>query len=334
MNTNKNIILVRGWDCSLQEYKEAWDDGRLLTAQIETSNLCDLMCEYCFREELGLPAKRRLPGEMTITETLQLIDQLADLGTKTINIIGAGEPTLDPGFEEIVHYISQYGIVPVVFTHGGTIDERLVDVLKDTNSSVIIKVNSFHAEVQDALVGRKGYSAKRDRGLKLLLSAGFASPGIDSQGRPYHTCLGIDSVICQENKDDILDIFRYCRMHNIMPLIKTFIPAGRTKERTDMEISLQEYIALARKVQEIDEKEFGIMYDRFVPYLGSVPCTQNGRASIYVTILGDIFECPGQQHRYGNVKTVAVKETFAKIREEEKNFNFGCPPRIEYWRKK
>ena len=83
----KNVVLLRGWDFKPSDYQEAWKNGRLLTAQIETSNLCDLACEYCFREELGAKSKKRLPGEISVEDTKQAIDDLIDLGSKTINII-------------------------------------------------------------------------------------------------------------------------------------------------------------------------------------------------------------------------------------------------------
>src|SRR3989338_157279 len=324
----KNVVLLRGWDFKPSDYQEAWKNGRLLTAQIETSNLCDLACEYCFREELGAKSKKRLPGEISVEDTKQVIDDLIDLGSKTINIIGAGEPTVDLAFPELLDYIAEKQVIPVVFTHGGRLTESLIDKLQETNSSVIIKVNSFNPAVQDQLVNRYGYTEKRDRDLRLLIEAGFNQPRDNHQTR-----LGIDSVVCQDNKTEILDIHKYCRNNNIMPLIKTFIPAGRTKDRTDIEISMREFLELSKQVRDIDRKEYGIQYQRLIPYLGGVPCTQCGKASMYVTILGDIFECPGQQSSYGNIGDTSVREAFQKIRDEQENYNFGCPPRISYWKR-
>ena len=249
----KNVVLLRGWDFKPSDYQEAWKNGRLLTAQIETSNLCDLACEYCFREELGAKSKKRLPGEISVEDTKQVIDDLIDLGSKTINIIGAGEPTVDLAFPELLDYIAEKQVIPVVFTHGGKLTESLIDKLQKTNSSVIIKVNSFNPAVQDQLVNRYGYTEKRDRDLRLLIEAGFNQPRDNHQTR-----LGIDSVVCQDNKTEIPDIHKYCRDNNIMPLIKTFIPAGRTKDRTDMEISMQEFLDISKQVREIDRKEYGI----------------------------------------------------------------------------
>jgi MoaA/NifB/PqqE/SkfB family radical SAM enzyme len=326
--TNKEAVLMQGWHFNEKDYFEAWQSKRLLTAQIELSNLCDLKCEYCFREEKGFGKRQRLPGEISVDETKGIIDDVASLGCRAINIIGAGEPTVDPALEEILHYISNKGIISVLATHGARIDENLARVLEETNSSVVIKVNSFNSELQDRMVGRRGYSEKRNKALDLLIKNGFNS----STGK-YQTRLAINSVVCKANKDEALSIFRYCRKNNIMPIMGTFIPAGKTKDRTDMEISMQEFIELSKEARKIDDEEFGIRYQRLLPYLGGVPCTQCGKASLYVTILGDIFECSGQLKKYGNFKETSIKEVFAKIREEQSNTDFSCLPRRLYWEK-
>lgn len=326
--TNREIVLVQGWYFKEEDYLEAWQSKKLLTAQIELSNLCDLKCEYCFREEKGFGKRHRLPEEISVEETKKIIDNVASLGCKAINVIGAGEPTVDPALGEILHYISDKGIIPILATHGARIDEGLANVLEETNSSVVIKVNSFNSELQDKMVGRIGYSEKRNNALNLLIEKGFNSPSDKSQTR-----LAINSVVCRANKDEALSIFRYCRENNIMPIMGTFIPAGKTKDRTDMEISMQEFLDLSRDVRKIDEEEFGIKYERLLPYLGGVPCTQCGKASMYVTILGDIYECPGQLKKYGNVKETSIKDAFARIREEQNNQDFTCLPRKLYWEK-
>ena len=93
-----------------------------------------------------------------------------------------------------------------------------------------------------------------------------------------------------------------------------------------------EFIELSKKVREIDRVDYGIEYSQLIPYLGGVPCTQCSKSSIYITILGDIFECPGQQRNYGNIKNVKISDAFEKIMAEQANYNFSCPPRITYWK--
>jgi len=323
----KNILL-KGWGFTPQEIENAWNCGKLLNASIETSNICDLNCEYCFRQETDQITKKRLPGEISLEQTYKIIDDVTELGAKSIYIIGAGEPLLDDNLKNILKYIAEKNIIPIISTNGSQINEKWIRVFQKYNVSIVIKLNSFNSAFQDELANRKGYAKKRDKGLSLLLKAGFNKPIKD---KDYQTRLAINSIVCQKNKKEILDIFKYCRDNNIMPIMSTFIPAGKTEHCTDLEISLKEFLELSKKTRKLDKK-YGINYKRLLPYLGGVPCSQNGKASIYITILGDIYECPGQQHDYGNINSTSVKKVFNKIKEDEANFDFGCPPRITYWK--
>lgn len=323
----KNLVLLNGWNFTPVDYEKTWREGKLLTAQIELSNMCDLLCEYCFRAEQGIMSKKRLPNEISVNETISIIDAIDSLEVKAINIIGAGEPTIDPVLIDVVKYISNKNIIPIISTHGARLTENLVSELYANNASVIIKVNSFNPVLQDKLVNRNDYAKKRDKGIRLLIEAGF-----NKQTAYYQTRLGINSIVLQENKDEIFEIHKYCRLNNIMPIMSTFIPAGRTKDRTDMEISQYEFIEISKKVRDIDREQHKIEYQRLIPYLGGVPCTQCSKSSIYVNILGDIFECPGQQKKYGNIKDISIEKAFENIKKDQENYDFSCPPRMNYWK--
>jgi MoaA/NifB/PqqE/SkfB family radical SAM enzyme len=321
-----NIPLLKGWDFKPSDYAKAWEQGTLLTAQIENTNICNCDCEYCFRG--GNPPDNgiRFGNEISREQLTDAIDEMANLGVKTINIIGAGEPLMDTGLEGLLAHISSLGITPVLATNGSRITPELVRAFEQYQTSVILKLNSLNPELQNRLVRRSWFAEKRDYGLRLLLEAGFNQPGEN-----YRTRLGINSIVFQENKGEILDILRFCRNRNIMPVMSTFIPAGRTKDRTDQEVSMSEFIEIAKKARRMDAEEFGIRYNRLLPYLGGVPCTQCGKSSIYLTISGDIFDCPGQLHSYGNIRDTTITEAFNKNRTINDNPQFSCPPRLDYW---
>lgn len=323
-----NIPLIRGWDFEPNEYAEVCKRGRLLTAQIENTNICNCDCEYCFRGGSPLDRETRFRDEISREQLLESINEMSGLGAKTINIIGAGEPLMDEGLEGLLAHISNLGIIPVIATNGSMISPDIVKAFEQYQTSVIIKLNTLNPELQNKLVRRNWFAEKRDYGIKLLLEAGFNQPH-----KNYRTRLGINSIVFQENKGEILDILRFCRDNNLMPVMSTFIPAGRTKEKTDQEVSINEFIDIAKKAQKLDADEYGIRYDRLLPYLGGVPCTQCGKSSIYLTISGDIFDCPGQLHYYGNISEISITEAFNKNRCVNNNPDFSCPPRLDYWRR-
>ncbi len=312
------LPLIKGWDLSSEEFEIAWKKGALLTASIETSNICNLACDYCFREENPIVSKKRLPNELLLEDSLSIIDDLAKLGVKTINIAGAGEPLLDPNLPIMLERIFSYGITSLVATNGSKINDYWINCFIKTGTSVMIKVNSFNEQKQNQLVNRINYAKKRDRGLKKLIEAEF-----NKATGEYQTRLSINALVSKDTINEVPEIFNYCRENNIMPCMGSFIPAGKTATRTDNEVSRKDFLVLADKIR-IQDKERGIEYIRLWPYLGGVPCTQQGKASIFVNILGGIYDCPAGTVEYGDLKKITIEDAFNKIKAEQTNYCLGC----------
>ena len=312
------LPLIKGWDLSSEEFEIAWKKGVLLTASIETSNICNLACDYCFREENPIVSKKRLPNELLLEDSLSIIDDLAKLGVKTINIAGAGEPLLDPNLPIMLKRIFSYGITSLVATNGSKINDYWINCFIKTGTSVMIKVNSFNEQKQNQLVNRINYAKKRDRGLKKLIEAEF-----NKATGEYQTRLSINALVSKDTINEVPEIFNYCRENNIMPCMGSFIPAGKTATRTDNEVSRKDFLVLADKIR-IQDKERGIEYMRLWPYLGGVPCTQQGKASIFVNILGGIYDCPAGTVEYGDLKKITIEDAFNKIKAEQTNYCLGC----------
>lgn len=318
---------MNGWGFTPEDYVSAAKQGKLLTAQIENSNYCNLDCEYCFRGGF-ITGNTKFDNVLPRDKLHKAINCMDMLGVKTINIIGAGEPLLDPDLENLLNKIFNKGITPVVATNGSLITSHWVEVFQQTQTSLILKMNSLDMRTQNDLVRMRGYAKKRDYGLSLLMEAGFNMPT-----EAYRTRLGINSIVMQKNKGEVLDILRYCRRNNIMPVMATFIPCGRTENRTDQEVGLKEFLDISGRAREQDLREDGISYARRFPYLGGVPCTQCGESSIYLTISGDIYECPGQMKYFGNLRETTIQEAFERIKLEVKNMGRTCPPRIKRYQK-
>ncbi len=92
----------------------------------------------------------------------------------------------------------------------------------------MLKFNSLKDDVQDELVGRQSYTILRDKTLKILINIGF--------NRYKPSRLGFDSIIVKQNKNEILDMLRFCRKNNIFPSFKTFFPTGGALQYKEWEI--------------------------------------------------------------------------------------------------
>src|SRR3989338_1473807 len=229
--------IIKGWDLPKEEYAEAHQQNRLVKLVTELSNVCNLSCPGCFtKRDEGTwdeKSKKRLPDELSYENQIALIEEAKMLGVKVVDIVGAGEPTLDKNFEPFVGYITDAGLQTVIFTHGASPRfKKLVELWKNDPVSFFVKLWSQDPLLQQRYVGGSvlDYAIKRDAALETLIQDGYTQgEEVIVDGIPYKTTrVGADILVMQSNLSEIPDLFRFCRIHNIMPEIKTYIPEGPT----------------------------------------------------------------------------------------------------------
>jgi len=338
IHTNKGYTM-RGWDFSVAEVKSALVSHRMLNPTLElASNSCPWDCFFCFTEDPENPEglKKKLHGEMTLDERLRLIDSVAQLGAKSINIVGAGEPTIDVYFWQIVERIVAQGMVPIVYTEGALklTERRFVERLYDMNATVVLKVNSLlNKEYQNAVVNsgerrlkplQIDYFEERNKALQLLYDVGF--------NRRDPTRLAFDTIVCRENYDEIAGLHRYARDHNIFVLFVGYLTSGRSSSVIQNAVSRAELFEKFAELAVIDAEEYGIVHESKFPYGGGVPCTIRG-LGLHVKIRGEVYDCPGELEALGNIRTGKLQDYWEKTRHIRENFDGGCLPREEFWRK-
>jgi radical SAM protein with 4Fe4S-binding SPASM domain len=272
-------ILV-GYTYDAEESYGARDQSRLLTIRIETNTSCNLQCQYCYAQSGTGPTK-----EIDFEMLKDIVLQAKDLGVKSIVVIGGGEPTLHPRFKEIIAYIDSLEIIPMIFSNTILIDKELARFLHDHNVSVMGKLDSLRAEVQDYLVGREGAFDSIRHGLHNLMEAGFTDIPDSHKLR-----LGISFVSNKMNLGEIEEIWHTCREQNIFPNMEILTPTGRAKDKlTSLTLTREEIKDYKLKILDIDRQDYG--YD-WLPY---TPLTASGCLqylySLYITIDGDVRAC-------------------------------------------
>lgn len=328
---------MRGWDFTRAELARAVNEHRMLNPAFELgTNICPWNCSFCFTEDPQNIAggKRRLPNEMSAAERLRLIDAAADLGARTINVVGAGEPTIDPDFWDFIERMAERRITPVIFTEGALRLTRrpFVRRLYELGATVVLKVNSLWDEAYQNSVVRglsrersplaDGYTRRRNRALELLLEEGFA----DSEP----TRLAFDTIICKQNAHSILDLHLYARRHNIFVLFVGYIPSGRSTEGLHDALTRAEQFECFEELARADREQFGIEHRAVFPYAGGVPCSMRG-TGIFVKITGQVFDCPGELIPLGDLKRERLSEAWERARPVTQSFDGGCAPREAFW---
>jgi radical SAM protein with 4Fe4S-binding SPASM domain len=152
-----------------------------LLAVWELTLRCDLACRHC-----GSRAGRARPDELTTAECLDLIDQLADLGTREVAIIG-GEAYLRDDWLEIVAAIRSRGMLPTMTTGGrGMTRERAEAAARAGLHSVSVSVDGEEA-THDRLRGVQGSHRSALDAIAHLRAAGIpvaANTQINRLSRP------------------------------------------------------------------------------------------------------------------------------------------------------
>jgi len=342
---------IRGWDFTDSEIIEAVSSNKsLLNPSIDLTNACNLNCPYCYIEEKNSSRETRRIDELTFQETLKVIDDLQVLNAKTINIVGAGEPTIDPHFEEVIKYIYGKGMTIVLFTNGirFTTDHSLVEFCYLHDVSIVLKYNSQSSLIQDLVSGRKGFTAKRDEALKLFFQSGF------NANTP--TRLGIDTIVFKGNEGEIPVLHKWCRDNNIFPISAEYIPTGRTEngEFTGYEslkgfrleeikeisfllrpITDSERMLVVKTIKEIDES-LSIIRNKNISYYGGGTCSQI--LGLYIDIEGNIWPCVAKSIRvgeklvsgnFGNIRNGVLPSEIWRshpyMQKIRADYNGGCP---------
>jgi MoaA/NifB/PqqE/SkfB family radical SAM enzyme len=91
--------------------------------QFSITNRCNLKCLYCYADYPDRPEK-----DLSYEQITNIIDQLADLGTRRINIVG-GEPLIRKDIGDIVAHIKKRGLECTMTTNGFFVPYK-VEVVK------------------------------------------------------------------------------------------------------------------------------------------------------------------------------------------------------------
>jgi radical SAM protein with 4Fe4S-binding SPASM domain len=89
------------------------------SVEIDPSNACNHDCGFCIYHSMHQPGRReQLPRERLFS----LIDELRDLGCRSILFVGGGEPMTHPAVVDAIEQAAGYGIACGLVTNGSLVD--------------------------------------------------------------------------------------------------------------------------------------------------------------------------------------------------------------------
>ena len=289
--------LFNNFEFTKEEIDDAVKNNRLLSLEIEFSLRCNLHCQYCYT-----PDERNFDNELTTEEARGVILQAKALGAKKIIILG-GEPMVYPHIMEMLTFIRAEGFVVEMFTNGFQVNLDIAHQLFKLGVFVVLKMNSRLEHIQDALSGKKGAYKNIQEAFKNLKQAGFAEKNSN---------LAVSTIICQQNIDDIPEMWEWLRQQNITPYFEMITPQGRARTNEWLYVDLYRLKEVFYKLAEIDRVKYNHHWQPQPPLAG-IKCLRH-QFSCMVNAQGYVFPCVGINIPVGNIRERKLSDI---IRESE-----------------
>jgi radical SAM protein with 4Fe4S-binding SPASM domain len=273
---------------------------------------CDLACRHC-----GSRAGRPREEELSLAESLDVLQQLKDLGTREITFIG-GEAYLYPEWLEVIEACSNLGIRPTMTTGGRNLDVQTCKKMKDAGmSGISISVDGLQ-NTHDQLRAVKGSFA----------SALQSFANCKQVGIPIFA----NTQINQLNKDELSDLGHLFADIGIKEWqVQITGPMGRAADRPEWLLQPYDMLDLFPMLAQIAEEHHDVFHINLANNLGYFgPYEYILRASHWkgcvagkyvlgIESNGDIKGCPSlPSHPYvkGNIR----QESLQNIWEQKLGF--------------
>lgn len=308
-----------GW--SLTKDKVINSKGRLIHLDVDFGMSCSLKCPMCFRKDGNIDNHSIFLDNSRLTDTIL---EAKNIGLESVRILGAGEPFENDGIIKFLAWLKDEKLKPVVFTQGHCINERLAEKIAETNTSIMMRYDSFDEKIVTQSTGRGGMKVKKDHALEILADVGL------NRHNPTH--LGIVAPITSYTIDGIFEVYRFFRERNIYPLIpfiacagRSVLPDGSIKDDAGEEKKIE----LAMRIYKYNLSK-GIPYEGISPYLGGHICTllSNG---FYLTSTGLALRCEGDDTSIlGDLKSQSIAEIWENSQNNRRfggRYNYHCPPK-------
>lgn len=146
---------------------------------------CNMSCRYCFAHFRGIP-------ELKQSESIYLVQKIADYGFRKINFVG-GEPTLVPWLKKALKEARNNGLTTSIITNGWNIERNWLDEHVKYLDWIGISIDSLSPNTNKK-IGRNVYGNKIPDKKTYLDSIDLI--------RQYDVKLKINTVVHQLNKNE------------------------------------------------------------------------------------------------------------------------------------
>lgn len=205
----------------------------------ELTLACDQRCHHC-----GSRAGNARPKELSLSQSLDIVKQLVEMGTKDVALIG-GEAYLYKGFLVIIEALTKAGITTTMVTGGREITPTLAKEMKTAGLSLCSVSIDGLEKAHDLIRGNRGSYQRALKSLENIANAGMTAA----------SNININRI----NKDDIEALFEVLSskgMRNWQVQITT--PLGRAADRPQMLLQPYDLVDLMPRIAALKTKAFDL----------------------------------------------------------------------------
>ena len=270
------------------------------TVVISPTMKCDLNCYGCYAGDYGKSL------ELTLDEFDSILTQMKEIGIY-FAVISGGEPFYMEGIFEIFKKHSDMAFL--VFTHGGLIDEKMVEKLTEVgNVMPSFSLEGYEKETDERRGA--GHFNKVMRAMDLLRAGGLSFCGSFT-----HSSKNSDIITSPEYIDMLLG-------KGVFALwLFSYVPVGR-KPDTGLMPTPEQRDHLRRSVARFRDTKPML----FIDFWNDGPivsgCLAGGRKYFHINANGDIEPCVFCHVAVDNIRRTTLKDAlssafFRKIREKQ-----------------
>ncbi len=126
--------------------------------QIGPVNFCNHDCTFCYAARTMFDAKNTVRTRIAVPRLMQIVEEMAPLGLRSVSLVGAGEPTLHPQIAEIIEGLGQRGVEVGMFTNGSCVTDRTARAIADHCTFVRFSLTGATADVHDLVHANGDFS--------------------------------------------------------------------------------------------------------------------------------------------------------------------------------
>ncbi len=175
------------------------------------TNRCNLKCRHCYQDS----EHRRLDGELSLDEKLDIVDQLGKMYVPMLALAG-GEPTISKDMLPVLRRAQQHKIHTTIATNGVLITESMAAEMAGVGVKYVeISLDSVDPNRHDTFRGVPGMWARAVQGMKNVV----ATDGLR---------LGLAMCVHQGNFHEVRDMIDFAVKIGASAFAHfNFIPVGR-----------------------------------------------------------------------------------------------------------